>query len=114
MAYDSQFYQLLGSVGDVKSCHMYAVNEARRSVLLASKKKLLLYSWQAPGFAFRREFSLSDVPRSLTCVRDCAVLGFKRHYECLDVLLSSSGVTARVLDVEREHRTLCVQVRDSF
>ncbi len=41
MAYDSQFYQLLGSIADSKNYHLFAVNEKASNLLAINKKRLL-------------------------------------------------------------------------
>ena len=107
-AYDSQFYQLLGSIAEQKGCHCFSVYEPGRALVLGIKKKLFHYSWQGAGFAPLREFILSDVPKGLLCVRNCVVVAYRKHYECLDLL---SGAAARILDVEREHKMVMTEVR---
>lgn len=94
-------------IADQKGCHCFAVNEHNRSIVIANKKKLFQYAWQAPGFAFVRDFNLTDVPKSLLFVRNAVIIGFRRHYECLDLV---SGHNSRILDVEREHRMLVTEV----
>jgi hypothetical protein len=107
MAYDSQFYQQLGSASDSKGCHIYAVHEKNNTVVVANKKKLLHFSWQSPGFQLRREFNLIDTPKSLCCLGNSVVIGYKKFYECLDL---GSGTTNRLVDVEKECRMVTVEV----
>lgn len=87
------------------------MNEQSRTLTLANKKKLFQYAWQGPGFALIREFNLADVPKSLLCVRNAVIVGYRKHYECLDLV---TGLATRILDVEREHRMLITEVRTTF
>ena len=109
-AFDTQYYQSIGSIVDQKGCHAYAVNEAARTLVLANKKKLFYYSWLAPGFAPIREFVLADVPKSLLCARTSVVVGYRKHYECVEL---TTGNSNRMLDVEREHKMVITEVRSA-
>jgi hypothetical protein len=110
MAYDSQFYQQLGSAPESKGCHIFAVHDRNNTVVVANKKKLIHFSWQSPGFQLRREFNLVDVPKSLLCLGNTVVIGYKKFYECLDLV---SGTTNRLLDVEKECRMVTLEVKFS-
>lgn len=107
-AFDSQYSQSLGAVAEQKGSHCYSVNEQSRFLVLANKKKLFQYAWQAPGFVPIREYNLADVPKSLLCVRNAVIIGYRKHYECLDLI---TGNATRILDVEREHKMLITEVR---
>ena len=87
------------------------VNEQSRFLVLANKKKLFQYAWQAPGFVPIREYNLADVPKSLLCVRNAVIIGYRKHYECLDLI---TGNATRILDVEREHKMIITEVRRIF
>jgi hypothetical protein len=106
-AFDTQFPQNVTVVADQKGCHCFAINEQNRTLVVANKKKLVQYAWQAPGFALVREFTLPDVPKSMLFVRNAVILGYRKHYECLDLV---TGIATRILDVEREHRMLITEV----
>lgn len=106
-AFDSQYSQSIGLVPEQKGAHCFSVNELSRTLALANKKKLYQYAWQSPGFALIREFSLADVPKSLLCVRNAVIVGYRKHYECLDLV---TGLATRILDVEREHRMIITEV----
>ncbi|KAJ1443435.1 hypothetical protein B484DRAFT_6762 [Ochromonadaceae sp. CCMP2298] len=125
-AFDSQFYQPLGAITEQKGCHCFAVHEAGRFLLLAHRKKLMQYAWQggqgqggqgqASCFQLLREFTLADSPQSLLCCGGgagggggCVIVGYRRHYECLDLL---SGTSSRILDVEKEHKLVALEVGD--
>lgn len=107
MAYDSQFYQMLASIPDSKGCHVYAVNEKQSSLVVANKKKLTQYIWQAPGFQIRKEFNLADTPKSLLYAGNLVVVGYKRFYEVVDI---STGGTAKIVDVDKEHKNISIEV----
>ena len=111
-AYDSQFYQLLSTIVDNKGCHLFAVNEKSYSLVLANKKKIYLYSWNQPGFVLGKEYNLNDVPKSLHYMQQtqqtgAIILGFRKHYEVLDLVTSR---TARIVDVEKEHKMFCLEL----
>ena len=78
---------------------MFAVHEKNNTVVVANKKKIQAYGWQGPGFVLRKEFNVFDVPKSVLCIGGSVVIGYKKFYECLDL---ASGVTNRLLDVEKE------------
>lgn len=107
MAYDSQFFQSIGSIPDSKGCHLIAIYEKQNSVLVANKKKLSHYSWISPGFNLRKEFNLSDVPKTVAHIVNTAIIGYKKFYECLDL---ASGTTSRLMDVEKEHKMIIVEI----
>jgi hypothetical protein len=106
-AFDSQFSQLLGSIADAKTYHLFAVGERQNGVVVVNKKKLSHYGWQHPGFTLRREFNLIDVPKSIAYVKNSVIIAYKKFYECLDL---TSGLTSRILDVEREHKMVITEV----
>lgn len=108
MAYDSQFLQLLGALSENKGCHIYCYNEKSYTVIVGSRKKLFLYSWQSPGFAFQRDFNLIDVPKSLCALQSAVVVGYKKFYECINL---QSSFVSRVLDIDRECRMATIEVR---
>jgi hypothetical protein len=107
MAFDAQFYQLLGSITENKGCHLYAVHEKNYSIVVANKKKIFLYGWQGSGFLLKRDFNLIDVPKSLHCVANGAIVGYRKFYECIDL---TSAMTSRILDVEKEHKMVTLEV----
>lgn len=74
-----------------------------------NKKKLSHHIWQMPGFSPRRDFNLSDVPKNICFVRNSVIIGYKKFYECLDL---NSGVTSRILDVEKENKMIILEVND--
>ena len=91
MAYDSQFLQLLGMIPDTKVCHVFAVNEKSYTIVVANKKKLSLFGWQVPGFVLRREFNLNDIPKSLLFSSVAVVIGYRKFYDCLDLMSANTS-----------------------
>jgi hypothetical protein len=108
MAYDSQFYQLLSSIPDSKGCHIYAINEKQSSLVVANKKKLTHYIWQAPGFQVRKEYNLVDTPKSIYYFKHMVIIGYKKFYESLDI---NTGGSTRIADVDKEHKMVTIEVR---
>jgi len=78
-----------------------------RSLILVNKKKLIVYSWQAPGFIINHEYILQDLVKSIQYINTYVVLGYKKHYESLDLI---TGVTMKLFDVEKEHKMVALQV----
>ncbi len=109
-AFDSQFYQVLGSIPDSKGCQLFSIYEKQDSIIIVNKKKLFQYGWQRPGFVLRKEFNLSDIPKSITHIKGTAIIGYKKYYETLDL---STGTSNRLLDVEKEHKMVVVELASS-
>ncbi len=107
MAYDSQFYQLLASIPDTKGCHLYSVNERQSCLVVANKKKLTQYVWQAPGFNMRKEINLVDTPKSLFYAGNIVIVGYKKFYELVDI--NTGGIT-KLADIDKEHKMVTIQV----
>lgn len=106
-AFDSQFYQSIGTIPDNKGCHLVAIFEKQNSVIVANKKKLTHYSWLSPGFNMRKEFNLADVPKVLHHISGMAIVGYKKFYECIDL---TTGTTSRLMEVEKEHKMIVVDL----
>ena len=106
-AYDSQFYQQLGTITDSKTYSLFSINESQNSLIAVNKKKLSIHSWQSPGFNLRKEYTLIDIPKNICYVKNCAIIGYKKFYECFDLVTS---VATRILDVERDHRMVILEV----
>lgn len=109
VAYDAQFHELLGSISDSKTYHLFSVNEKAAGLVAVNKKKLSHHIWQMPGFSLRRDFNLADVPKNIGFVRNSVIIGYKKFYECLDL---NSGLTSRILDVEKENKMIILEVSD--
>jgi hypothetical protein len=107
MIYDSQFFQHLATLNESKGCHLFAVNEKAYSLAVVTKKKVSIYLWQPPNFHLRKEFSLSDTPKSIYYVNNCLIVGYKKFYECIDI---NSGIVSRILDVEKDHKMIMTEV----
>ncbi len=106
-AYDSQFYQQMATIPDSKGCHVYAVNELAKMIVVANKKKLSQYTWQEPGFQLKKEFNLTDTPKNIHFVSGSVIVAYKKYYECLDV---NSGGVSRIIDVDKEHKMVIGEV----
>lgn len=107
VAIDSQFHQQLGAIADAKTYHLFAVGEKQGGLVAVNKKKLAHHVWENPGFSLRREYTMIDVPKTIAYFKNSVIIAYKKFYECLDL---QSGVTSRILDVEREHRMVIAHV----
>jgi hypothetical protein len=87
------------------------VNEKLFTIVVANKKKLSVYSWQQPNFSLRKEINIQDVPKVLYFVHNSVVVGYKKFYECIDL---NTGVISRILDIEKDHKMIVVEVNDFF
>lgn len=95
---------------DTKGCHLLAINERNFTVVVINKKKLSLYAWQLgqnTGFIIRKEYTLPDTPRAVYYIQNALVIGYKKHYEAIDV---NTFAQARILDVDKDQRMICVEV----
>ena len=106
-AYDLHTAQMITTIAETKGCLGFAVHEKSSILVVAIKRKLALYVWQGAGFVPRREISLADFPKTIACAANMIVVGYKRHYESVDL---TSFATARLLDVDKEHRMVCLEV----
>ena len=118
---------------------MFAVHERAGAVVVgcAGKKRLYAFAYsQSGGFQFRRELAVVDVPRTLLCLSPSSgtgagtvvvVAGYKKFYESLELSLSASAaasasagtqtasaLASRILDVEKEHKMIALEVREPF
>ena len=120
-------------------CSVFAVHERAGAVVVgcAGKKRLYAFAYsQSGGFQFRRELAVVDVPRTLLCLSPSSgagtgtvvvVAGYKKFYESLELSLSASAaasasasagtqtasaLASRILDVEKEHKMIALEVRE--
>lgn len=133
VSYELKHFNQLASVSSTNSepnirgnCTFYSVHEKAGivAVTCSGKKKIYIYSYNAtqPMFIFRREISLIDVPKSILFLSvtspssAIAVVGYKKFYESVDLSEAASAAnmatpsTARILDVEKEHRMAMLEV----
>eukprot|EP00903_Cladosiphon_okamuranus_P017098 g15754.t1 len=93
--YDLYTYRPLASVPSTRGASCFCVDEARRLVFVANKKRLQVLAWQAVSLAPRREFPLPETPRSMALVPGDAdasgsssgpklVLSLRKEYSVLD------------------------------
>ncbi|CAM9684429.1 unnamed protein product [Pylaiella littoralis] len=94
-AYDLYTYRPLASVPSTRGASCFCVDEARRLVFVANKKRLQVLAWQAVSLALRREFPLPETPRSMALVPVDAdasggpsgpklVLSLRKEYSVMD------------------------------
>lgn len=98
------------SLPDTKGCHAFSVNERNFTIVVANKRKLMIYSWQeghGGGAHLRKELATTDLSKSLLCMDNCLVIGYKRSYEAVDLMTYS---TLKVLDVDKDQKMISVEV----
>ncbi|CAM9493888.1 unnamed protein product, partial [Scytosiphon promiscuus] len=94
-AYDMYTFRPLASVPSTRGASCFCVDEARRLVFVANKKRLQVLAWQAVSLAPRREFPLPETPRSIALVPENAdvsgglpgpklVLSLRKEYSVMD------------------------------
>lgn len=77
-------------------------------MVVVSKKKLQLFSWQGSSFAFKRDVALaSDTPRTVTFIPNKLLLGYKKSFEVLDLATYAS---VKILEADREGRGASLEV----
>lgn len=129
-SYDLQHFGQIASIPNEPNikglCTMFAVHERAGVVVLVcqGKKRLFVYAYnQSVGFQFRREITLVDVPKSITCLSASSsttvvvIIGYKKFYESIDLSTSISmtpgfqqPLANRILDVEKEHKMAMLEV----
>ena len=93
-AYDISTYDLICTVPDSKGCTLFSTQERESLLVTINRKKISFYLWQSNSFEFCGDRSLGDVPRMVRCTLRCVVLGYRRHYEAVDVPPRHSNLTA--------------------
>ena len=70
-----------------KGALFYAIDQARPDypLCVATKKKLLMLSWDGGVFAGERELPVPDTPKCVVWAGDNVCLGLKRQYHLVDV-----------------------------
>lgn len=91
---------------------VYSINERASVLCVGQKHKMKVFSFLGglSGFSLRRELAFNETPRVLFPVGGgggCLIVGFKKHYEALD---AHSYASTRLLEFEREHKLVCVEV----
>lgn len=107
VVYDSDNFTALGQINESKGVLSYSVHERSSLLCTISKRKISLFLWQGFGFILRREIPLADTPRTCYCLDGVVVLGHKKWYEAVE---TSAYTTTRLLDVEKEHKMICMEV----
>ena len=130
--YDLQTHAMIASITDSKGCSMFTVQESTSTIAIVHKSKLILYkrniisSLSAPKhnssiapinhsnsyqYQFHKECSLPDTPRLAQFIANhVMIVGFKRHYEILNV---DTLISYHILEIEKEHKMICTQVSRS-
>lgn len=105
--FDINSCQPISQLTDTKGCTLYTVHETSSLLFVALKRKLLVFQWTGAGFSLLRELVTAETPRALYAVVNCLLVGYKKHYEALNV---SSLSAVKICDVEREHRMIVLEV----
>ena len=108
VVYDSDNFTALGQINESKGVLSYSVHERSSLLCTISKRKISLFLWQGFGFILRREIPLADTPRTSYCLDGVVVLGHKKWYEAME---TSAYTVTRLLDVEKEHKMICMEVQ---
>jgi hypothetical protein len=92
---------------------VYCVNERSSLLCVGQKHKMKVFSFLGglSGFSLKKDLSFPESPRvifSTNSSSGCLIIGFKKHYESLDM---HSFAPTKLLDFEREHKLVCVEVR---
>ena len=69
---------------------MFSISERNSLLAVLNKKKLTLYLWQGTNFIIRKELNLPDAAKTILCSQNAVIVGYKRHYEAIDLTSLSS------------------------
>jgi len=105
--FDLYSCQPISQLTDTKGCTLYAVHETNSLLLVAGKRKLIVFQWNGAGFSLLREIVTAETPRTIYSVVNFVIIGYKKHYEAFNV---SSLTSVKICDVEREHRMIVLEV----
>ena len=64
---------------------MFSISERNSLLAVLNKKKLTLYLWQGTNFIIRKELNLPDAAKTILCSQNAVIVGYKRHYEAIDL-----------------------------
>lgn len=79
-----------------------SISEKGLSMVVVSKKKLQIFTWQGSSFTFKREVALaSDTPRTVTFLPNKLLLGYKKSFDVLDL---GTYASVKILEADREGR----------
>lgn len=120
--YDVHSHAMVASITESKGCSTFTVHESSSTIAIANKAKLIIYKRLSSHstqkalttisksfqFQFYKELSLNDTPRLIHFIsKDTIVVGYKRHYEILNINTSTSY---HILEFEKEHKMVCTHV----
>ncbi|CAM9318128.1 unnamed protein product, partial [Laminaria digitata] len=111
-AFDLYTFRPLASIPSTRGASCFCVDEARRLVFVANKKRLQVLAWQAVSLAPRREFPLPETPRTMELVPGDAgassgssgpklVLSLRKEYSVMDAI--TGALTPALLLSDRDH-----------
>ena len=106
-AYDLNFYSLLQTLTETKSCTSYAIHENEKLICVIIGRRIIVYQRIDNNFIILNDIPTSETPRAITYTSTSLIVGYKRHYEVMDLHLNSA---IRILDFEKEHRMICFEV----
>jgi hypothetical protein len=106
-AFDLSNHQQVAHLAETKGCSSFAIHEKSNTLAVATKRKLALYSWTGSTLVPKRDVSLSDTIKYLICAGDAIIVGFRRHYESLDL---NSFAGSRLVEVDREHKMVGLEL----
>jgi hypothetical protein len=108
--YDINTLQVLCQLPETKGCTMFSVSERNSLLAVLNKKKLTLYLWQGTNFIIKKELNLPDAAKVILCSHNAVITGYKKHYEAIDL---SSLTIHRILDFDKDHRMVCMEMPTS-
>ena len=118
MVFDLDTLQPLNPMPETKGANLFCVNERLSLLCVGIRHKFKLFSWQAgvkgvlvgslaSGFTLKKEFASPESPRALICTSGCIIVGYKKHYDAIDV---QSYTSTRLVDFDREHKLISLEV----
>lgn len=109
VAYDLSSLQQVGYLPETKGCVLFSVHDKGSTLVVGSKKKISIYLWQGTGFVLRKDISLPESLKCLSCLSsNVVIVGHKRCYEALDLI---SLAATRVLEFDnKDNRMVCFEL----
>ena len=93
--YDVRTYEILCQLPETKGCTLFSVQQRNCTLAVVNKKKLSYYLWNASSLEFITDRALPDTPKLMHCLSQSVILGYRRHYEAVDIpSLTTGGPTA--------------------
>lgn len=110
--YNLETCVLITQLNETKGCTAYTCHATENLLCIILNKKILLYQRQGSLFLLKKEINSpsQNTPRTATFTQSCLIIGYRRYYDIMDFNL---GNAVKIIDIEREHRMVVVELPPS-